>query len=171
MSTPTAEEVVIRQAEEADLLSVFRIERAVFAQPWPFSAFEQFMGESAFLVAAAGDSVVGYVVADVTPNYGRDIGHVKDLAVHPDVRRNGLGGRLLERAMFELAFTGAALVKLEVRETNEPAIELYESFGFEPLRRVRRYYEDGEDALVMALDVTAWKERRAGRTADAVEDA
>lgn len=170
MSLPAVEEVVIRRAERADLLSVFRIERAVFPQPWPFAAFEQFLDEPGFLVAVSDGAVVGYVVADVTPNYGRDIGHVKDLAVHPDARRSGLGRRLLERALFELSFAGAALVKLEVRETNDPALALYESFGFEPLRRVPRYYQDGEDALVMVLDVTTWRAQRAAGATGTVED-
>jgi ribosomal-protein-alanine N-acetyltransferase len=149
-------DVVIRQAEQADLLEVFRIERVTFPQPWPFSAFESFLGERGFLVAEAVSTgaVVGYVVSDTTPNYGRDIGHVKDLAIHPDARRRGLGRTLLDRALDALGAEGAALVKLEVRASNDPAVTLYRNEGFEPLRRIPRYYEDGEDAYVMVLDLT-----------------
>jgi ribosomal-protein-alanine N-acetyltransferase len=151
-----AGDVAIRQAERADLLEVFRIERVTFPQPWPFSAFESFLGERGFLVAEAGSTgaVVGYVVSDTTPNYGRDIGHVKDLAIHPDARRRGLGRTLLGRALDALGAEGAALVKLEVRASNDAAVALYRSEGFEPLRRIPRYYENGEDAYVMALDLT-----------------
>lgn len=151
--------VVIRQAEQADLLDVYRIERSTFPQPWPFSAFESFVGERGFLVATLRDapSVVGYVVSDTTPNYGRDIGHVKDLAIHPDARRRGLGRDLLHRALGALAAAGAALVKLEVRASNDAALSLYRSEGFEPLRRIPRYYEDGEDAYVMVLDLAEWR--------------
>jgi ribosomal-protein-alanine N-acetyltransferase len=150
------ESVEIRPATQADLLSVFRIEKATFPQPWPFSAFERFVGEPAFLVAVRGPEIVGYVVADVTPNYGRDIGHVKDLAVRPGARGAGLGRRLLSRAIRRMASDGAALVKLEVREHNDPALALYRDEGFERLRRVPGYYEDGETALVMVLDVDEW---------------
>ena len=152
------DEVVIRQAEQADLLDVFRLERATFTQPWPFSAFESFLGEGGFLVAHVGPSpdIVGYVVSDTTPNYGRDIGHVKDLAVHPHARGQGLGRTLLRRALETLAIDGAALVKLEVRATNDAALALYRSEGFEPLRRIPRYYADGEDAFVMVLDLSEW---------------
>lgn len=161
------EEVVIRQAEQADLLDVFRLERSTFPQPWPFSAFESFLGERGFLVARARGTpdVVGYVVSDTTPNYGRDIGHVKDLAVHPDARGRGLGRTLLGQALETLAASGAALVKLEVRTTNDAAIGLYRSEGFEPLRRIPRYYADGEDAFVMVLDLAEWD----GPVADATE--
>jgi ribosomal-protein-alanine N-acetyltransferase len=149
---------VIRRAERADLLDVFRLERSTFPQPWPFSAFESFLGEPGFLVLARATEpdVVGYVVSDTTPNYGRDIGHVKDLAIHPDARRQGLGRDLLHTALAVLRVEGAALVKLEVRASNDAALSLYRSEGFEPLRRVPRYYEDGEDAYVMVLELAEW---------------
>lgn len=160
----------VRRASRADLLDVSRIERAVFAQPWTFSVFERFLGEPGFLVAvrdepggsdsdaSGSDSVdvVGYVIGDVTPNFGRDIGHVKDLAVRPDEQGAGIGRRLLRQALVSLLLQGATIAKLEVRPSNEPAVSLYRSEGFEPARRIPRYYADGEDAMVMVLDVDAW---------------
>ncbi len=157
MTTPVTEandDGRIRTAQRADLLAVVRIEKASFPQPWPFDAFEQFLGEPAFLVATDGDGrVTGYVVADVTPNYGHDIGHIKDIAVHPDRRGEGIGSALLERALSILAAVGARSVKLEVRESNEAALRLYREFGFDVLRRVPRYYDDGEDALMMVREL------------------
>jgi ribosomal-protein-alanine N-acetyltransferase len=150
------EDVVIRRANRADLLDVLRIERACFSEPWSYSAFELFVDEPAFFVAVRGDDVLGFVVADVMPNHGKDIGHVKDLAVRSDARGVGLGRRLLLRALTGMAIAGAAVVKLEVRVSNEPARTLYESVGFEPARRVPRYYRDGEDAFIMVLDVDEW---------------
>ena len=169
MAVPTTPaDVTIRDAERSDLESVVNIERAAFDQPWPYTAFERFLGESGFLVAVDGesaarrsrtdaDAVVGYVVGDVTPNFGRDIGHVKDLAVADAARRRGIGRSLLGQALVTLAVDGAEVVKLEVRESNDPARTLYRDVGFEIARRVPRYYRDGEDALVMLLDVAAWR--------------
>jgi len=142
----------IRQATRGDLLDVFRIERESFAQPWPFSAFEGHLGDPGFLVAEpAGDGVVGYVVADTVPTRGRPLGHVKDLAVHPDARGRGVGTSLLERALGVLRSTGATRAKLEVRRSNRRAISLYREFGFEYHRTLDRYYADGEDAFVMLV--------------------
>lgn len=149
----------IRQVERADLLDVFRIEKQCFSQPWPFTAFESFLGEPGFLAAEYDGTIVGYVVSDTVPNYGRDIGHIKDLAVHADYRGDGIGRLLLERALVGLVFAGAALVKLEVRESNSPALALYRDEGFEPTQRVPRYYQDGEAALVMVLDLDDWQRR------------
>jgi ribosomal-protein-alanine N-acetyltransferase len=157
-STPAdADAVTVRPAERADLLSVFRIEKGCFPQPWPYSAFERFLGERGFLVACRDGEVLGYVVADVTPNYGRDIGHVKDLAVRPDARGEGLGRRLLDEALTAVTLEGAAIVKLEVRAGNDTALSLYRDVGFETLRRVPGYYEDGEAALVLVLDTDEWR--------------
>ncbi|MGM0605688.1 MAG: ribosomal protein S18-alanine N-acetyltransferase [Halobacteriota archaeon] len=150
------EDVAIRRAERADLLAVHRIETAVFDQPWPYTAFERFLGEEGFLVATINGAVVGYVIADLTPNYDRDIGHVKDIAVHPDAQGLGIGRTLLRRALLSLLVDGAAVTKLEVRAGNERAKSLYESEGFAPIRRIPRYYDDGEAALVMTVDMNEW---------------
>jgi ribosomal-protein-alanine N-acetyltransferase len=148
-----AEGIAVRPVEEADLLAVFRIEKASFDQPWPFSAFERYLDQPTFLVAVDGTKVVGYVVADLTPNHGRALGHVKDVAVHPSRRGEGIGSKLLERVMAELRSRGADSVKLEVRESNETAISLYTAFGFEYLRTLPRYYNDEENALVMVAEL------------------
>jgi len=152
----TPAETVVRPAERADLLAVLSIEKACFSDPWPYAAFERFLGESGFLVAARGNDVLGYAVADVTPNFGRDIGHLKDLAVRPDARGRGIGRRLLRATLNALRVQGAAVVKLEVREGNAVARALYADEGFEPVRRVPRYYRDGEDALVLVVDLDGW---------------
>lgn len=141
--------VEIRPAVDGDLFTVFRIEKASFPQPWPFEAFETFVGEPGFLVADEGERVIGYVVSDTVLYHGRPVGHVKDLAVHPDRRGEGVGRRLLERALAVLSADGVRRVKLEVRENNERARSLYRSFGFETRRTIPGYYDDGEAARVM----------------------
>jgi ribosomal-protein-alanine N-acetyltransferase len=149
-TVPDGDGCTIRQATRADLLAVFRIEKRSFPQPWPYAAFEYFLDEPGFLVAEtpAGD-VAGYVVADTVPNGGRSLGHVKDIAVHPEIRGRGLGRRLLERALDAMRAQRASRVKLEVRESNEPALSLYREFGFRRQRTLPRYYDDGEDAYVL----------------------
>jgi len=158
------ESVVIRRAKRADLEAICRIESVVFDQPWSAAMFEQFLGEPVFLVVECvetqshdrsveptkpTDDILGYVVADVPPTIGRDVGHIKDLAVHPAAQGNGLGRTLLQRALLGLTVAGAPRIKLEVRRSNERAISLYRSEGFEPVRLHPSYYDDGESALVM----------------------
>lgn len=155
MTTSAAQRdnVHIRPAERADLLEVVRIEQASFPQPWPLGAFERHLDKPGFLVAADGPVVAGYVVADTVPNAGRDLGHIKDLAVHPEYRSHGLGSQLLSRGLAVLASRGVPQAKLEVRASNDPARSLYDEHGFKEHHRVPSYYADGEDALVLVTDL------------------
>lgn len=147
--TPT-----VRRAERVDLLAVHRIERASFDEPWPYAAFETFLGTDGFLVAEnEHGSVVGYVVANLLADSARQVGHVKDLAVAPGAREQGVGSRLLNRSVAVLDRKGATAVKLEVRESNAPALALYRSRGFDHRRTATGYYADGEDALILIKTV------------------
>ncbi|MFC6864252.1 ribosomal protein S18-alanine N-acetyltransferase [Halomicroarcula sp. GCM10025817] len=143
----------IRQARRADLLEIHRLEQSAFPQPWPFSALESYLGEPGFLVAETDDEVLpavaGYVIADTVPNHGTPLGHVKDLAVRPECRRQGVATALLSRAIAVLSAAGAGSVKLEVRADNHGARRLYRQFDFEHRKTIPNYYSNGNDALVM----------------------
>jgi ribosomal-protein-alanine N-acetyltransferase len=84
---------------------------------------------------------------------GDRFGHVKDLAVKPELQGAGRGRRLLDGVLSILAGYGVKRVRLEVRPSNERALALYESVGFDRLARHEEYYPDGEDALLMTREV------------------
>ena len=163
VTTAPPDGAAIRTAERADLLSIHRIEQSVFPQPWPFSALENYLGERGFLVAETqteeGPQVVGYDIADTVPNHGTPRGHVTDLAVRPERRREGIGTALLERAIDIVAATGAGSVKLEVRAENHRARRLYRGFDFEHRKTIPNYYSNGEDALVMVRSLDPESDR------------
>ena len=146
-TTVDSGDLTVRQATRADLLAVYRLETQIFDEPWSYSTFEEFLGEPAFLVAERAD-IVGYVVADWTANFGGGFGHIKDLAVAPAARHNGIGRCLLQQAISRLLIEGINRIKLEVREGNRVARQLYVDEGFEPVRRMPGYYSDGEAAVV-----------------------
>lgn len=139
----------VRPARSTDLLSVYRLERRCFEQPWPFAAFESQIDEPGFLVAIVDGRVAGYVVGSVHEGFPGPQGHIKDLAVHPDYRRQGIARHLLSRSLGRLRDAGAIGVMLEVRPSNEAAIDLYRSAGFERMGHRPGYYQDGEAAVVM----------------------
>jgi ribosomal-protein-alanine N-acetyltransferase len=78
--------------------------------------------------------------------------HISTIAVHPDWRGNKIG-ELLVWTLIRIAIQkDAELVTLEVRVSNEVAINLYRKYGFEVSGRRRGYYRDNnEDAHIMAL--------------------
>lgn len=157
MTVDTSREgAALRPVERADLLSVVRIEERTFERPWTLSTFEEFLTAPAFLVLedpfeeGIGEDLAGYVVAETVFARGRRFGHVKDLAVKPERQGVGRGRRLLETALSVLANHGADQARLEVRPSNEPALALYEAAEFEVVGRKGEYYQNGEDALIMA---------------------
>jgi len=77
---------------------------------------------------------------------GRSLGWIASLAVHPDYQRRGIGRRLL--AACEQALD-TEKIRLTVRVSNRPAIELYRSADYQEIEVWRRYYPDGEDGQVM----------------------
>lgn len=76
------------------------------------------------------------------------------VAVHPDLRGRGLGRSLLRAGEAAAIEEGASRCFLEVRAGNRAAQRLYESEGYERVGCRKGYYGDGEDALVLARDLT-----------------
>lgn len=140
--------VRFRSARPADLPRLVRIERASFPLPWSETAFRSVMRreDGRVIVAQRGGSVVGYAVVW----FAADEGELGDLAVAPDHRRRGVGRALLEEALEEARVRGADHLFLQVRESNEAALRLYDSAGFRKVGRRRGYYRSpSEDALVL----------------------
>jgi ribosomal-protein-alanine N-acetyltransferase len=78
-----------------------------------------------------------------------DEAHITLLAIDPRYHRRGLGGWLLINLLEDTCQRHLQRATLEVRASNSRALALYQSFGFEPLGTRRRYYPDGEDALIL----------------------
>ncbi|AWL12513.1 Ribosomal-protein-alanine N-acetyltransferase [Saliniradius amylolyticus] len=77
-----------------------------------------------------------------------------DIGVHPDCRGMGVGRRLMMHFVDVCQRRGADQVWLEVRVSNEAAIHLYKTFGFDVVERRKNYYPSAsgrEDALMMTL--------------------
>jgi [ribosomal protein S18]-alanine N-acetyltransferase len=89
---------------------------------------------------------------------GRQAGgeaEILNFAVHPRVRRLGIAADLLSAALQKFTDKGIANVFLEVRETNAPAIALYDKFGFSIAHRRKAYYRDPvEDGLCLMRKLT-----------------
>lgn len=130
------------------LEAVLEIEQAGFSNPWRRRDFRYALArEGSFCqVALAEGRVAGYSVGFFVLNEF----HLADFAVHPELQRQGVGGRLLTEVLELAKGREAYLVTLEVRVSNAAAIALYEKFGFRTVAIRRGYYSrPREDALVM----------------------
>jgi polysaccharide biosynthesis protein PslH len=132
--------LAIRPATEHDIADLDRIQKsspeAVLWEPQGYLAYD-------CLVAELAGRVVGFVVCR-TPVDGES--EVLSLVVDPPLRRHGIGRRLMLHVLGRSPGTWF----LEVRESNTPAISLYNNLDFEEIARRPNYYQDtGETAVVM----------------------
>ena len=141
--------VAIQPAVTRDVPHVAAIEVSAFADPWSARAFHDALANPAVYFACAhGDAgrIVGYVVAW----FAGGEGEIANIAVVNDAWGTGVGGALLDAAIEHGAQRGAAMVFLEVRESNQRARQLYQSRGFDEVGRRRDYYRNPrEDAIVL----------------------
>ena len=136
----------------AHLPAVAALEKACFpADPWSEGLFRDALDNpnTAILLAEGEDgAVLGYAVLSVV----LDEGNLDNIAVAPDARRRGVADALLG-ALTGFGREHLALLTLEVRASNAPAIALYEKHGFTAAGRRKNYYDAPcEDAILMTLE-------------------
>lgn len=142
---------LVRLAKE-DLAEVLLLERLCYAQPWTMA---NFVGEFERSITVAlgfkqGQTLLGHCFFWlIKPEI-----HLLNLAVVPQARRQGLGRRLLNAMLAFGLRAGVDFVFLEARSSNEPALSLYRSVGFQSSGLRPNYYDDGEDALLMTLELS-----------------
>lgn len=143
-------------ASERELDDIIRIEGLSFRNPW---TREMYLSElehrdvSAFYIAR---DAVGEAVGFIAVWRVLDELHINNLAVLPEHRRAGVASALLTRALADAAGRGATRATLEVRASNQPALRLYERFGFTVTAVRRGYYsQPEEDALVLWREAPA----------------
>ncbi len=138
------------RAEDLDI--VMMIEQSSFSTPWSRGSFRNLLKrtDADLWVAVAEDEVVGYAVVW----YAATEGELGNLAVSPGRRGQGVGRWLLDWTLQKAAERGAERIFLEVRMSNQAALDLYESRGFVQVGLRRRYYRaPTEDARVMCLEL------------------
>ena len=147
--------IQFRLAEEKDAKELSELEKLCFPDPWSENELTHDLKEnplSEYFLAEECDHennkrIVGYLAVW----WIRDEGSIINVAVHPAWRRRGIA-RLLMQRMFDAAKARLPRVEsytLEVRCSNEPAIELYKAFGFRIEGLRQNYYPDHEDAYIM----------------------
>ncbi len=148
-------ELSLRPATHADLDDVHALEVRAFVTPWPRETFvaelENDWSHLDLLRNPVG-MLVGYVIYWVVA----DELHVLNVAVDPLHQRKGLGRELMWYIEEISAERELTYLTLEVRVGNTPALNLYQSLGYQTIQRRKRYYADNnEDALVMAKALDA----------------
>ena len=169
MTIQTTSQLSLCPMLPADIPEVLEIEAVSFSNPWK---------ERDFLYALEKDHGIARVcrVEGIVQGYAVGFGtgeefHLADFAVRPYNQRKGYGSVLLGILVDELIQSGFRVITLEVRQSNQAAVRLYERSGFNTVAIRRRYYSHPvEDALVMVKSLSGklsdWVSRAMNRTSE-----
>lgn len=114
---------------------------------WNYNVFKNELenGNSKYLIAKIGNEIVGF--AGIIPIV--DEADISNIVVHKDFRNQKIGSCLLEGLINLASSLGLKCINLEVRESNIPAIKLYEKYGFVVCGLRKKYYNNSENAILM----------------------
>ncbi|MBQ3434485.1 MAG: ribosomal protein S18-alanine N-acetyltransferase [Selenomonadaceae bacterium] len=145
--------ITVKEATLTDVAEIVKIEQACFSTPWTEQGIsESIENENTHLyIALADGTVAGYMGVQIFSGEG----YVTNVATLPEYRRKGVAKALIERVLQnEMDF-----LTLEVRESNAPAIALYESIGFERVGvRPHFYRNPDENAVLMTIELSEQSE-------------
>ncbi len=133
---------------EQHLDAVAALEQACFTDPYSRSLLESELANtnSLYLVDCLPDGTVrGYAGLNIV----LDEGHITNIATAPDYRRQGIAAKLLHRQLVLCKTLGLRQLQLEVRQSNEPALQLYRDAGFVEVGLRNNYYAHPTEAAVL----------------------
>lgn len=140
--------LLIRRMRPEDIAAAAALEQSCFSEPWSEQNFSDELKNprGMFFVAEEHGRPIGHAGL----HHVLDEGYVANVAVDPSARQRGVGHALVDALC---TFAQAQLLRfltLEVRESNLPAIALYQKHGFERVGRRKDFYAvPTEDAILM----------------------
>ena len=140
--------VCVRNAERGDLDALAALEHRVFATDrLSRRSLQRFLRAPSAEVLVAQDhtGLAGNAIVLFRPR--SVIARLYSIAVAPAMSGRGVGTMLLAAAEAAALARGCRAIRLEVHVTNHAAIARYRKSGYREFDRLRKYYEDGGDAL------------------------
>ena len=145
--------IEIKTMTEDHVPQIAEMEKLCFSDPWSEKSVASELNNrlSLWLVALDGERVAGYVGSQSV----LDEADMMNIAVHPDYRRQGIGRDLVLALAEALQKKGIRGLMLEVRQSNAPAIALYEQLGFQQVGMRPNYYRNPkENALILRKELS-----------------
>lgn len=133
-----------------DIESILNLENG-FLDGWNYNQLKSAFDSGRFFVIGMiyNDILIGFVSFSIAI----DQADIETVFVKGDYRRQGIAKALIESAQNQMQEKGVKKVFLEVREGNLPARSLYSSLGFSDISVRKKYYPDGENAVIMAKEL------------------
>lgn len=138
--------------DERDIYQMAECEREHFSDAGTSSSISSLLSAGGrAVIAYDGDTLCGYGYISVSPFESE----LLRIAVYGDHRNRGIAREILTRLHAIASECGSNEMFLEVRASNEAAISLYRSFGYEQVGIRKNFYRlPSEDALIFKKDLT-----------------
>jgi [ribosomal protein S18]-alanine N-acetyltransferase len=153
----------LRRCGIDDLKSVIDINEKTLPEHYTEYFFESLLREipEAFIVAELENEIVGYIMCKLEFGFSNfrklgfvKKGHVVSISLLENHRGKYIGEALMMEGINGVVARKGDEIYLEVRTSNLSAISLYRKLGFQTKSILKSYYRDGEDANLMALDLS-----------------
>ncbi len=138
--------------KQQDVLQVAQLEEQLFSDGWSEKSIQESLDhELVYMIVSEysgkeASEICGYLIVYMAA----DEGDIARIAVDRDFRNQGIADRMLQRLWEHCDKNEINRILLEVRESNESAIKLYEKHGFSVLGKRKRYYTNPlEDGVMM----------------------
>ena len=148
----------IRALMQQDIDPIIDFSLGASESAWSKNALQEVLKaslEGRYLVKVGVDKTAGTVIGYAVASHTFDQADVHQIVVDHGFRGQSWGRKLLQMLIIDLTERGVETVFLEVRPSNQVAVNLYHSMGFECIQKRRDYYPgvDGvrENALVFSL--------------------
>ena len=154
---------IIRRCDLTDIIPVMEINLKTLPEHYSDYFYESLLDElpEAFLVAEISGKLIGYIMCKMEYGFSNfkklgfvKKGHVVSVAVIDEHRGKGIGSELVNESLKGVKMRQCGEMYLEVRCSNNDAVRLYEKLGFSMNQRLKTYYRDGEDAYLMAINLS-----------------
>ena len=145
---------IIRDVNLSDHKSIFKIENLSFEEPYSKNTLKFFLNsfQCISILIEIDGIVVGYALGMLK---FRAQAHIISIAIHPNYRNLGFGRKLLKKLLEIFKKKEKSVFELEVRISNDIAINLYKKFNFKIIDIKERYYTNGENAYLMELKLNS----------------
>ena len=139
-------DIAIESATWRDLKDLFQLEKDCFQlDAWPLLDILGVLTIPQIIRFKAVDQeiLVGFIAVDLRRS--QQTAWIATLAIQPAYRKSGIGSTLLRISEEEV---NLPRIRLSVRQSNQPAIQLYQKHGYQQIEVWKKYYKGGDNALV-----------------------
>lgn len=123
---------------------------------YPLEALQYFVshpGSFSIIAESNAEKCAGFCIVEVMRRRGMVYGHIITIDVHPHLRRQGIGGILMQALEDRLSQLKAGRCILEVAVDDAGAQEFYASRGYLATARLQNYYLGTLDAFLMEKEL------------------